>query len=267
MCGRFALTATPEELEDALAIIDAGEFPPRYNIAPTQPIIVVTATDRPDPGSNAPARRAALVRWNFLPGWVKDPNDFPLLLNARAETAIEKASFRAAMRHRRVLIPASGFYEWHRHPKDSGLPSQAYWIRPRSGGLIAFGGLMETWASPDGSEMDTGAILTTRANATMSAIHDRMPVVIRPEDFARWLDCKNQEPRDVANLMVPAAEDLFEMIPVSDHVNKVANTTPDIQARVEPKGPVPSPPPRPSRSGAGRDQATGDDESPQLSLF
>ncbi|NKF33019.1 SOS response-associated peptidase, partial [Pseudomonas sp. BGM005] len=91
-------------------------------------------------------RRAVLVRWGFTPAWVKDPREFPLLINARAETAIGKASFRAAMRHRRVLIPASGFYEWHRPPKESGGKPQAYWIRPRQGGIVAFAGLMETWS-------------------------------------------------------------------------------------------------------------------------
>jgi putative SOS response-associated peptidase YedK len=264
MCGRFALTVTPEELEEALAVIDAGEFPPRYNIAPTQPILVVAAADAPGLPTNRAPRRSVLVRWGFMPGWVKDPNDFPLLLNARAETAIEKASFRAAMRHRRVLVPASGFYEWHRPAKDSGQPSQAYWIRPKSGGLVAFGGLMKTWASADGSEMDTGAILTTRANAMMSTIHDRMPVVIRPEDYARWLDCKTQEPRDIADLLVPAADDLFERVPISNRVNTVANTTPDIQA---PESLAPDGPDAPPDGKSRRPGASSSSESPQLSLF
>lgn len=230
MCGRFALTATPEEVAEFLGLVETEDFPARFNIAPTQPILVVTAADRQRPGSNLPERRALLVRWGFTPSWVKDPRDFPLLINARAETAIGKASFKAAMRHRRILIPASGFYEWHRRPKASGEPSQAYWVRPKSGGIVAFAGLMETWSSVDGSEVDTGAILTTHANARIGDIHDRMPVVIRPEDFARWLDCKTQEPRDVADLMVPASDDDFEVIAVSDKVNKVANTGADLQA-------------------------------------
>ncbi len=169
------------------------------------------------------------MRWGFTPGWVKDPKEFPLLINARSETAIGKASFRAAMRHRRILIPASGFYEWHRPSKESGEKAQAYWIRPRRGGVIAFAGLMETWSSADGSEVDTGAILTTKANSAISSIHDRMPVVIQPEDFSRWLDCKTQEPREVVDLMQPVQEDFFEAIPVSDKVNKVANMGPDLQ--------------------------------------
>lgn len=233
MCGRFSLTATPEAVREMLGLMELEGFPARYNIAPTQPIMVVIASDRQDRGSNLPERRALLVRWGLMPSWVKDPKDFPLLLNARAETAIGKASFKAAMRHRRILVPASGFYEWHRPEKASGEASQAYWIRPKSGGIVAFAGLMETWASADGSEVDTGAILTTGANAAMSRIHDRMPVVIKPEDYARWLDCRTQEPREVVDLMQPVEDDYFEAIPVSGLVNKVANVGPELQAPVE----------------------------------
>ena len=114
MCGRFALTSTADYVGEALGVLLRDDFPARYNIAPTQPILVVISGERQQPGSNLPDRRALLVRWGFMPGWVKDPKEFPLLINARAETAIGKASFRAAMRHRRILVPASGFYEWHR---------------------------------------------------------------------------------------------------------------------------------------------------------
>jgi putative SOS response-associated peptidase YedK len=239
MCGRFALMIPPEELKELLGLLELEDFPERYNIAPTQPILVVIAGEGQEKGSNLPDRHAVLVRWGFTPGWVKDPKEFPLLINARAETAIGKASFRAAMRHRRVLIPASGFYEWHRPAKESGEKSQAYWIRPRLGGIVAFAGLMETWSSADGSEVDTGAILTTAANAAMAPIHDRMPVVIKPEDFSRWLDCKRQEPREVADLMKPVEDDFFEAIPVSDKVNKVANMGADLQTPVAIEKPLP----------------------------
>lgn len=215
-----------------LDVLDIEDTPARYNIAPTQPILVVVAGEKQEPGSNLPERRAMLVRWGFMPGWVKDPRDFPLLINARSETAIEKASFRAAMRHRRILVPASGFFEWRR-PEDKREKAQAYFIRPRKGEIVAFAGLMETWSSADGSEVDTGAILTTKANGDISRIHDRMPVVIRQEDFSRWLDCKTQEPRDVVDLMKPIDEGFFETIPVSDKVNKVANMAADILEPVE----------------------------------
>jgi putative SOS response-associated peptidase YedK len=225
MCGRFSLTATPQEVAEALGLDELEGFPPRYNIAPTQPILVAV---------NGPAgnRTGVLVRWGLVPAWVKEPRDFTLLLNARCETASEKPAFRNAMRHRRVLVPASGFYEWKRHA-DPKAKKQAYWIRPANGGIVTFGGLMETWHSADGSEIDSGAILTTGSNASIGAIHDRMPVVIKPQDRERWLDCKTQEPRQVADLLKPVEDGYFEAIPVGDLVNKVDNAGPEIQRRVE----------------------------------
>lgn len=232
MCGRFALTANPKEVEEFFALAGVDGFPARYNIAPTQPILLVTAGgSRPEPGSNLPDRGAMLARWGLIPGWTKDPNDLPAHFNARSETAAEKASFKAAMRHRRVLIPASGFYEWRR---TGDRRTQAYWVRPRHGGIVAFGGLLETYAEPGGSEIDTAAMLTTSASADVAPIHDRMPVVVQQQDFEQWLDCRTQEPRDVAHLTRPAEAGFFEAIPVSDKVNKVANAGPDLQQRVEP---------------------------------
>ncbi|WP_395447495.1 SOS response-associated peptidase [Aminobacter sp. UC22_36] len=231
MCGRIAVLASPVETSAFLGVGDLESFPPRYNVAPTQPILVVMAGPQRPPGSNLPDRMALLARWGLIPAWTKNPADMPLLFNARSESAIEKASFKTAMRHRRALIPVSGFYEWKKLP---GNRRQPYWLKPRKGGLVALAGLMETWSEPGGSEIDTAAILTTNASADILHIHDRMPVVIQPEDFTRWLDCRTQEPRDVADLMRPAQPDFFEQIPVSELVNKVANVGPEIQARVEP---------------------------------
>jgi putative SOS response-associated peptidase YedK len=226
MCGRFALTGTPKDVEEMFETLNLDDFPPRYNIAPTQPILVVTAGFGREAGSNLPDRRALLVRWGFIPAWAKNPKELPLLINARSETATGKNTFSAAMRHRRSLVPASGFYEWKR---DGSRTPQPYWVQPKDGGLVAFAGLIETWLEPGGSEIDTGAILTTSANPTIAHIHQRMPVVIAPRDFARWLDCRFLEPRDVADLMRPADPDLFEAIPISDKVNKVTNTGPELQ--------------------------------------
>lgn len=259
MCGRYALLAKADLLREFLDVLNVEDPPARYNIAPTQPILIVVAGEKQEPGSNLPERRAMLVRWGFMPGWVKDPRDFPLLINARAETAIGKASFRAAMRHRRILVPASGFFEWRR-PEGKGAKAQAYWIRPKRGEIVAFAGLMETWSSADGSEVDTGAILTTAANTDIGHIHDRMPVVIRRQDFSRWLDCKTQEPRDVTDLMKPVDDGFFEVIPVSDRVNKVANMGPDILVEVEEQAePAPAP-----QKKKGADAPPSSD---QLSLF
>jgi len=241
MCGRFALTATPDQTATFLGLAGLDDFPVRYNIAPTQPILMATASEPRAPGSNLPDRRALLVRWGLIPAWVRDTKNFPLLFNARGEEAAEKASFRAAMRHRRTLVPASGFYEWR---KKAGGRGQPYWVRPRHGGLVAFAALMETYAEPGGSEIDTGAILTTAANADIAHIHERMPVVIGPEHFSRWLDCRAVEPRGVADLLRPADEGYFEAVPVSDLVNKVANTGPEIQRPCVLTGVAPSEPVR-----------------------
>jgi putative SOS response-associated peptidase YedK len=250
MCGRFALTATPEEIEVIFALLEIGAFPPRYNIAPTQPVLMIMAGERQEPGANRPDRRSLLVRWGFIPIWAKDTKTFPLLINARAETAIEKAAFRNAMRHRRALVPVSGFYEWRR----DGNRSQPYWVRPKHGGVVAFGALMETYSEAGGSEIDTSAILTTAANTDIAHIHDRMPVVIQPEDFSRWLDCRTQEPRDVVDLMRPVEAGFFEAVPVSDLVNKVANTGPELQRRTEPAETAPREPAK--KAPAQADQLT-----------
>jgi putative SOS response-associated peptidase YedK len=228
MCGRFALTASPDQTAAFLGLAELEEFPARYSIAPTQPVLMALAGPPRAPGSNLPDRQAILVRWGLIPAWVKDTKEFPLLINARSEGVLEKASFKTAMRHRRALVPSSGFYEWQ---QSGGAKGQPYWIRPKRSGVIAFAGLVETYAEPGGSEMDTGAILTTGANTGIAHIHDRMPVVIEERDFARWLDCRTQEPRDVLDLLKPAEPDFFEAIPVSDLVNKVANTGPEIQER------------------------------------
>lgn len=233
MCGRFGLEASWEELFAYFDLVRPQkldpQMPPRYNIPPTQPIMTITV-------GHDGQREGMLARWGLIPSWVKDPGNFTLLVNARTESAIEKPSFRNAMRHRRILIPASGFFEWKRFGK--GQPSQAYWVRPQSGNLMAFGGLLETWAGEDGSEIDTACILTTAANQPFSAIHSRLPLVIHACDFSRWLDCKTQEPRDVLDLMKPVEDTYLDPVPVSDAVNKVSNTGREIQYRVEPTTPA-----------------------------
>jgi putative SOS response-associated peptidase YedK len=209
-------------------------------------VLVVVSGPSREPGSNLPDRQAVLVRWGLIPSWAKNPADMPLMINARAETVGEKAAFKTALRHRRVLVPTTGFYEWRRE----GKAKQPFFIRPKGGGLIAFAGLMESFSEPGGSEIDTAAILTTAANSDLAPIHDRMPVVIKREDYARWLDCRTQEPRDVTDLLKPVQPDFFEAIPVSDRVNKVANLGPDLIERVE----VSTPPQQPKAKKQEPDQ-------------
>ena len=217
MCGRYVLTATPEELQALFGYLDGETFPPRYNIAPTQPIAIV----RHDRG----ARRFALVRWGLVPAWVKDPRAFALLINARAEGIADKPAFRGAFQYRRCLVPASGFYEWRR---GRDKVRQPHLIRPRRGGAIAFAGLWESWLGADGSEIDTACIVTTAANQTIAPIHDRMPVVIAPEDFDRWLDSRAYPPESVADLLRPSPNDLFATMAVSTRVNAARNDDPGL---------------------------------------
>jgi putative SOS response-associated peptidase YedK len=219
MCGRYTLISAPEAIRALFRYEQQPNFPPRHNIAPTQPIPIVRLLDG--------KLQFALVRWGLLPPWVKDPRTFSLLINARGETVLEKPAFRAAMRRRRCLIPADGFYEWHRQG-DSKRP---YYIRLKAGGPMALAGLWETWIGPNGEELETVAIVNTTANRRLSPIHDRMPVIIPPEAFDLWLDCKNVDAETAAALIAPAREGLLEIYPVSNAVNKTANDAP---ALIEP---------------------------------
>lgn len=215
MCGRFALLAFDDRFRDALALErppDPRLLVPRYNIAPTEPILVILAVPA--------GRELRPMRWGLLPGWVKDPTDFPLLFNARSETARQKPAFRAAYRRRRCLIPASGFYEWQTVKGRRG--KQPFWIAPADGRTIAFGGLYETYSDASGGEIDTAAILTCRANETLAPLHDRMPVIIDAEDFEAWLSPGT--PLDLVDMLCrPADKELFSTIAVSNRVNAVAN--------------------------------------------
>jgi len=213
MCGRYAIISAPEEIRRLFRYAEQPNFPPRYNVAPTQPIPLVRIAEG--------ARHFALMRWGLLPAWVKDPRAFTLLINARAETALEKPAFRNAMKRRRCLIPADGFYEWRRE----GARKQPFFIRRRDRAPFAFAGLWETWSGPGGEEIDTAAILTTQANETLRALHHRMPVILPPEAFDLWLD-EATDVRAAASLLVPAADDQLELFAVSDAVNKVVNDDP-----------------------------------------
>ena len=217
MCGRYVITSPADAIRALFGYDERPDFPPRYNVAPTQPIPIV----RMDNGR----RSFALVRWGLIPAWVKDPKTFSLLVNARGEFVLDKPSFRNAMRRRRCLVPADGFYEWR-----DGMPRRPYFVRPKSGGPIAFAGLWETWTGPNGEAVDTAAIVTTRANRTLAAIHDRMPVIVAPEAFDLWLDCGKVDAMTAAALIAPAPESLLECYEISPAVNRVANDSAELIA-------------------------------------
>jgi putative SOS response-associated peptidase YedK len=236
MCGRYAITSAPEALRALFGYAEQPNFPARYNIAPTQPIAVVRLVEG--------KREFGLVRWGFLPSWVKDPNAFTLIINARGESVCDKPAFRAAMKRRRCLIPADGFYEWQAGGRG---PKQPFYIRARSGKPMAFAGLWETWEGPNGEEVDTAAIVTTRANRTLSPLHDRMPVIIAPDAFDLWLNCGEVEVSTAETLIAAAPDDLLEAYPVSTAVNRTAN---DNAALILPLDLSAAPPPKPPKAKA-----------------
>lgn len=245
MCGRYSLTQPPEAVRELFGYPERPNFPPRYNIAPTQPIAVVRHA------GGGPS--FALMRWGLIPAWVKDPAEFSILINARAESAATKPAFRNAFRRRRCLIPADGFYEWQRAGSGPKLP---HLVRRPDRAAFAFAGLWETWHDREGGEIDSAVILTTDANAALAPLHARMPVVIGPEDFGRWLDADAHGPDDVADLPRPAPEDFFEAFPISTRVNRVANDDPAIH---EPLADSATPPARaPGPAARGRPKPRDD---------
>ena len=216
MCGRYTITSAPEAIRALFRYEERPNFPPRYNVAPTQPISIVRLHEG--------KRQFALVRWGLLPSWVKDPKTFTLLINARGESVIDKPAFRAAMKRRRCLVPADGFYEW----KAVSGRKQPYYVRQRSGAPMAFAGLWETWEGPNGEALETAAIVTTTASRTLSVIHGRMPVILAPEAFDLWLNCAEVDAQTAQSLIAPAPDDLLEAYAVSTAVNRTANDDPKL---------------------------------------
>lgn len=253
MCGRYAITSAPEAVRRLFRYVEQPNFPSRYNIAPTQPVPIVRMVNG--------ERRFALVRWGLIPSWVKDPKTFTLLINARGESVTDKPAFRAAMRRRRCLFPADGFYEW----KTEGGRKRPFFARLASGGPMAFAGLWEAWTGPNGEEMETAAIVTTGANRTLSAIHHRAPVIVPPEAFDLWLDCDKVDGKTAAALITPAPEGLLEVYEVSPAVNRIANDSPALTERYSSEAAA-SAPRSSSISEASRPRKPAKDDG-QASLF
>ncbi len=216
MCGRYVITTAPEALRRLFAYGEQPNFPPRYNVAPTQPVPVVIVENG--------IRQFKLMRWGFLPSWVKDPGKFALVINARSETILEKPSFRNAVRRRRCLLPADGYYEW----QASAMRKRPFYIRRRDGQPMSLAGVAETWTGPNGEEVDTVAIVTAAAPAEMALLHDRVPVTIEPRDFDLWLDGDAVTAELAMAMMVAPPPGTFVWHEVSTAVNRVANDRPDL---------------------------------------
>jgi putative SOS response-associated peptidase YedK len=217
MCGRFILTAAPEAVAAQFGLDAVDWFPPRYNIAPGQPIAVVRHVRG--------AGEFALVRWGFVPSWAKDPRRFGPLINARAEGLLDKPAFRGALQYRRCLIPSTGWYHWERSP---GGGSRPWLVRRRDGGLMAFAGLWDPWLGADGSEVDGAAIVTVGAGGDVAGIADRMPAILAPADCDRWLDSDRTSSVAASSLLQPMPAGSLEAVPVGDRVNSAANDDPGL---------------------------------------
>lgn len=217
MCGRFTLAVDPSVLRDAFPNFHIPDrVPIRYNIAPTQPVAVI-----PNDG------RLALdfFLWGLIPSWAKDPSIGKRLINARAETLAQKPSFRSAYRRRRCLVLADGFYEWQKRPGSNfKIP---YYIRLKSGKPFAFAGLWEQWFSPDGSEITSCAIITTRPNELIAPFHNRMPVILWLDAYLQWLDPAERSPVDLNALLSPYPAERMIAYPVSRMVNSPQNDSPE----------------------------------------
>ncbi|HTP99831.1 MAG TPA: SOS response-associated peptidase [Casimicrobiaceae bacterium] len=210
MCGRYELHTHPAALALAFGLAHPPPIGPRYNIAPMQDIPVVRL-------SRTGERELAQVRWGLVPRWAKDPSIGARMINARAETLAEKPAFRTSLRRHRCLVPADGFYEWKAVP---GAGKQPYHIGMKDGAPFALAGLTERWLSADGETLDTCTIVTTQANALLDPLHDRMPLIIAPAEYGRWLDVRND---DVADLLSPYPSEAMAYYPVSTRVNAVRN--------------------------------------------
>lgn len=221
MCSRYSLTSPVEAVRAYFHTTRDHEFPPRYNIAPTQPVAIVrTGADQ--------ARELVLVRWGLIPGWAKDPRDFATILNARTETVLEKASFKAAMRHRRCLVPADAFYEW---TGKAGAKRPHMISRTARPGLFAIAGVWEHWMGADGSELETMAMLTVPANGTMQAIHDRMPAIMPEAHFDAWLDVRNVRDHEAYEFLAPAPDGLLQIEELLPAINNSRREGAELQTR------------------------------------
>jgi putative SOS response-associated peptidase YedK len=216
MCGRFTLATSGAQLATQFALAEAPQLAPRYNIAPTQSVAVVR--------SGGAGRELVVLRWGLVPVWAKDPSIGARMINARAETAAEKPAFRTALRQRRCLIPADGFYEWQAAPGGK----QPFYFQMADGAPFALAGLWERWPGTEGVLLETCTILTTEANDLLRPFHDRMPVIVAPTDYARWLDPALRDPEAVRDLLAPYDSSVMAAHPVSREVNRVANDGPHL---------------------------------------
>ncbi|HHT27249.1 MAG TPA: SOS response-associated peptidase [Firmicutes bacterium] len=223
MCGRIASNISGADQLIAQFLIDQPSLDilPRYNIAPSQPVLNIIQDE-------IARRTATFMRWGLIPSWAKDAAIGNRMINARGETVAEKPAYRSALRRRRCIIPATGFYEWER----KGKVKTPYHFYLRSGELMALAGLWETWISPAGDEVLSFTIITTAANELLRPIHDRMPVLLGREQVEIWLDHSHYDQALLTSLLVPYPPERMAAYQVSTYVNSPANEGPKCIAPV-----------------------------------
>ena len=210
MCGRYAYLLPPEAMAELFRLLNRmTDYPPRYNIAPTQPVVAIAEQEG--------RRTAELFRWGFVPNWVKYPKDWPLLINARAESMAEKPAFRDALKSSRCVVPATGYYEWRKGPDGERRP---YYITSSETETMAFAGLFSTWAGPNGEEVDTVCIVTTEPNEEISGIYDRMPAILRGEAIDAWLNTRDVGVKEALSLAIPAPAGTMRYHPVGRDIGR-----------------------------------------------
>lgn len=217
MCGRYTATRNLMELLARLGLRDTVEVVPRYNVAPTQPVLAVW--------EESGMRQARFARWALMPRWVKDPRSFSQLVNARAETMIDKPAFRDSVKHGRCILPATGYYEWK---TGAGNSKQPYYITLANNEPMALAGLYSIWSGPNGEEVDTVATITVPANDQLGVIHDRMPAILRGDEIDRWLDVRDVRVADACQLILPLEDGALKFHPVSTRVNSARDDDPGL---------------------------------------
>lgn len=221
MCGRYTLAKPAQELAQAFGVNEPDQLPLRFNIAPTQAVLVVRQLEG--------GRSLDWLRWGLIPSWSKDPKSGPLLINARADTVAEKPAYRHAFKSQRCLLPADGFFEWLKQGKQK----QPVYFRMRDDSVFAFAGLWESWHAPDGSLVESCALITTEPNAVVAPVHDRMPAILPREAYDLWLDPSVKDAARLQPLLAPYPAQAMLSYPVTPAVNSVAN---DEAACIEPLG-------------------------------
>jgi putative SOS response-associated peptidase YedK len=217
MCGRFTLQIPPELLAEIFGLAEIPVFQARYNIAPSQQVPVIRQTTDSHNSLD-------FLRWGLIPSWAKDKSIGNKMINARSETAAEKPAFRHAIKYRRCLIPSSGFYEW----EVKGGKKVPLYVHLKDRSPMVFAGLWEHWKTAEGEVIESFAILTTSSNRLIAVLHDRMPVILHPEEYAIWLDRNVTEPEKLKSLYQPYPAELIEMYPVSSLVNSPKNDSEDL---------------------------------------